>query len=302
MRLFAATICASLVFMTATPTRADPVHDAIEDYALYQNDVSLLLDLNIDSARVVNGALARITRNDPERVARGFIAYGALTAAQSPDFARGVERRLGAAGPAHVARVLGADPSYARREIGGASAAVRLILGAARADSARAAIAGGRFDGVARTSNAAWITSGERRRATLTSARLTPAARQRLRIGALEASPADEVGAFGGRGFWDALAGRDARPPRAGGAREQRGYSSVTNRMLTVGAMILAGADENAHVSMLLDEPLTAQCLEMQRLQLRQCLSVSVDAGERTFCLGRHGLTGPSACFSAMLQ
>ena len=74
--------------------------------------------------------------------------------------------------------------------------------------------------------------------------------------------------------------------------------------MLTVAAVVVADAAdrERTRVSALLDEPITQQCLTMQRLQLRQCLSVSVDAGERTYCLGRHGLTGPGSCFSAMAQ
>jgi hypothetical protein len=35
---------------------------------------------------------------------------------------------------------------------------------------------------------------------------------------------------------------------------------------------------------------------------LRQCLGASVDASERTYCLARHGLTGPGTCFSAMAR
>ena len=30
--------------------------------------------------------------------------------------------------------------------------------------------------------------------------------------------------------------------------------------------------------------------------------TVSVDASERTYCLGRHGLSGPGSCFSAMAR
>ena len=74
--------------------------------------------------------------------------------------------------------------------------------------------------------------------------------------------------------------------------------------MLTLGALVVVDAadSERSRVAALLDEPLTQQCLEMQRLQLRQCLSVSVDASERTYCLGRHGLSGPGSCFSAMVR
>jgi hypothetical protein len=289
----------SFVFAHATPARADAVHDALEAYALYQNDVSVLTDVDIDGARVINGALARVARHDPERVARGFIAYGALTAAQSPQFAAGVQRRLRIDRRGDFAAALRADPSHARREIAGASHALRLVLGAARDDSSRAIRAGARFDGIARNSETAWIASSERRGVTLASARLTPQMRDRLRFGASDQHAAN---AFGARGFWDTLAGREAMGGRGGGAREERTYTDVANRMLAVGALVVAEQAESARVSALLDEPITQQCLSMQRLQLRQCLSVSVNAGERTYCLGQHGLTGPGSCFAAMVR
>jgi hypothetical protein len=40
----------------------------------------------------------------------------------------------------------------------------------------------------------------------------------------------------------------------------------------------------------------------MQRLQLRQCVSVSVDPGERAYCLAMHGLNGPGSCFSNVVR
>jgi hypothetical protein len=128
--------------------------------------------------------------------------------------------------------------------------------------------------------------------------------RERLQVGALAARPMNNVDEFGGRRFWDSLAGREARAPRSRGRHEMRGYTDVTDRMLSVGALVVVGASdsERSRVGSLLDEPLTQQCLEMQRLQLRQCLSVSHDASERAYCLGRHGLSGPGSCFSAMVQ
>jgi hypothetical protein len=295
---------ASFALAHAAPARAERVHEALEAYALYQNDVSLLLDLEVDSAQAVNGALARLSRHDPARVSRGFIAYGALTAAQSPSFAAGVRRQMRADSRGDVLSLLRADTGYARREAPGSSQAIQLILSAASADSARASVAGGRYEQIARSSNADWIRSGERGAVTLASARLTPDMRDRLRVGALEARPLNDADAFGGGRFWDALAGRNANAPRARGGREHRAYANVTDRMLTIGALVVMGADdgERARVSSLLEEPITEQCLAMQRLQLRQCLSVSVDASERTYCLGRHGLAGPGACFSAMAQ
>jgi hypothetical protein len=295
-------LLASSALLYATPARADTAHDALEAYALYQNDVSALLDLEIDSAAAINAALTRLSRHDPARVSRGWIAYGALTAAQSPAFAAGIESRARELGRAPMLSLLRVDVSFARQSAGSARA-IQLILNAASADSARAASAGARYDRIAR--NAAWSTASERGSNLLrASARLTPAMRDRLRVGALDASPMEDGAQFGGRGFWDSLAGREARAPRARSRREDRLYADVTNRMLTLAALtVLDGADsERRSSAALLDEPLTRQCLAMQRLQLRQCLSVSVDTSERTYCLGRHGLAGPGSCFSAMAR
>lgn len=296
---------ASIALLHAAPACADPVHEALEAYALYQHDVGVLTDLDVDSAESINGALARLSRHDPVRVSRGYIAYGALTAAQSPSFAAGVQSRLRADGRAQVLSRLRGDVWSARQETDGANQAIQLILNAATADSARVTLAGARYDAMARSSTAPWMQSSDRSVGVIqASARLTPEMRQRLNVGALAARPLNDTGAFGGRGFWDALAGRSADAPRSRGREEDRNYQDVTNRMLTVAAFIVAGAAdaESRSVATLLDEPLTQQCMEMQRLQLRQCLSVSHDASERAYCLGRHGLSGPGDCFSAMAR
>lgn len=298
--MFAA--AASFALLCTAPAHADDVHDAVEAYALYQTDVSALLDSEIESGRDVDAALARLQRHDPNRVARGWIAYGALTAAQSPQFAAGVRRDLRDSGRAPMLSQLRGDLYYARRQPAGASQAVQLILTAASADSARVSQAGARYDSFARTTHAARRTGGETNLSG--RVRLSPEMRDRLRVTPVSSRPMSEIGDFGGRGFWDSLAGREARAPRTRGGREERDYASVTDHMLTLAAIVVADATraEQRRVSALLNEPLTQQCLHMQRLQLRQCLSVSVDTSERAYCLGRHALTETGGCFSAMVR
>ena len=295
---------ASFVLLCSAPARADTVHDALEAYALYQNDVSTLMDLDVDSPQAVETALARMSRHNPLRVSRGWIAYGALTAAQSPAFAAGVEARVRANGEAPVVRQLRSDVMYARRQPAGANQAIRLILSTASADGARAAQAGARYDSIAR-SNASWLRSPVRGgRRDRSGTRLPPNMREQLQVGALAAQPNRDADDFGGRRFWDALAGRDGRSPRGRGSRERNDYSSVTDHMLTVGALVVVGAadSERSRVAALLNEPLTQACLHMQQLQLRQCASVAHDTSERAYCLGRHGLTGPGGCFASMVR
>ena len=57
---------ASGALVSPAPAFADQVHDALSAYALYQNDVSALLDNDIANGRTVDAALARISRHNPQ--------------------------------------------------------------------------------------------------------------------------------------------------------------------------------------------------------------------------------------------
>ena len=288
---------ASLALVCSVSAYADPVHDALEAYALYQNDVSTLLDADING-RTVDAALARITRHNSDRVASGWIAYGALTAAQSPRFADAIQDRV-RDGRAPLLRALREDLTYARQQSG--APAVGLILDAASADNARLEFAGARYDRYARS--AAGMRGGTQSAGANLGGetRLSSEMLDRLRgAGRVQSASVD----YGSANYWDSLSGREGRSPRARGGREARDYASVTDHMLTLAALVVADAtnSERRRVSQLLDEPLTQQCMHMQRLQLRQCLSVSVDNGERAYCLAMHGLNGPGSCFSNVVR
>lgn len=287
---------ASLALLSPAPAFADAVSDALEAYALYQNDVSTLLDADINRGNV-DTALSRLQRHDSDRVARGWIAYGALTAAQSPRFAGAIRDRI-RSGRAPLLRALRDDVTYARQQQG--APAVQLILGAASADEARLELAGARYDRFARSADGMGRTnviSSELGGETRLSAEML----DRLRgAGRVRSTSAD----YGSATYWDDLSGREGRAARIRGGREQASYASVTDHMLTLAALVVADAttSERRRVNELLDEPLTQQCMHMQRLQLRQCLSVSIDAGERAYCLANHGLNGPGGCFSNVVR
>jgi len=286
----------SLLFLAAS-AQADPLHEAVDAYALYQNDVSNLLGVDIESGRTVDAALARILRHNAAEVARGWIAYSALTAAQSPQFAAGVQSQIRDLGRDGVLAALDDDIGYARRQ--NSTEAIALVLEAASADAARAGRAGDRYESFAREESHVQLVASVLE-VDIGAARLSPQMLERLHIGPLAGAPMRNPADFGGRGFWDALAGRNDRTETARPGPERGVYAPVTNHILTLAALAVADASDDDRVAALLNEPITRQCLEMQRLELRQCLSVSVDAGERAYCLGHHGLSGPGECFSAI--
>ena len=74
--------------------------------------------------------------------------------------------------------------------------------------------------------------------------------------------------------------------------------------MLTLAALIVVEAEtqERTRVAAMLDDEPSRECLEMQQLTFRQCASVAHDPNEDAYCLARHGLTGPAACFASIAR
>lgn len=298
----------TLTLLLAAPARGEPLHDAVDAYALFQNDVSALAALDVRDAEAMDAALALALRHDPEQLARGFIAYGALTAAQSPAFVAGVRSRVRAAGRAPVLRQLNRDSAYARRRPPGSAEAIALILRAAQGDSARMIAAGRRYsvhaDSLAYApSDSALRNARSARLRTLAPRTLDADAAQRVHPAVLGVDPLQDAEAFGGANFWDALTARAS--PRIDASlalRENTAQSARVNRMLTLAGLFIVDAGETPRAREMLHDPRLAECLQMEQLELRQCASVAASANEDGHCLARHGLTEPAACFAAIAR
>ena len=124
----------------------DPLHAALDPYAAYQSGVSASMDADITSVGAMDASLMRAAQYDPTALARGRLAYAALTAAQSRAFVAGVQSRVRAAGRAAVLRQLQRDPTYARRRPPGAAEASALVLASMAGDAARLRAAGAHYE------------------------------------------------------------------------------------------------------------------------------------------------------------
>lgn len=302
MRLIA--LAAALALWTNAARAQEPLHQALDAYALYQTDITALLDADISDTAALDAALDRTAHHDPARLMEGWLAYGALTAAQSPAWVNGVRSRVRAAGRSAVLRQLRRDMSYARRRPPGADEATQIVLRAMAADNARMNALAVRFEGLGNASDtSAWLrrTSAREESLRAPNARtLAPEITSRLRPTPLTAAPLTEATAFGGARFWDALGNRaspmtPALPWRAIPAREES-----LDRLFTLAALMVIGAtqSETARVTAALDDEPVRQCLAMQQLQLRQCASVTHEPNEDAFCLAQHGYAAPSACLA----
>jgi hypothetical protein len=312
MRLIA--FLASLVLpLAAWAQPADPLHAAVDGYVLLQSDITDLIEHRVSDADELTPALALAARHNPQRVASGWIAYGALTAAQSPAFVAGVRSRVRAAGRAPVLRQLRRDLAYARNRPPGSAEAIHLILASTAADTARMIAAGHRYSGIGeRFATSAPPADTARREQRNTEMRtlagvarvVAPDLAPRAHPAVLSATPLTSAEAFGGRRFWDALGNRASPTPPAFTWHENSAHAARVNRMLTLAALLIVGATDNetARVNELLNDRRLTECLEIEQLQLRQCTSVAASANEDAHCIARHGLTQPAACFAAIVS
>jgi hypothetical protein len=305
-------LAAGLLWATSARAQTDPLHRAVDSYALYQSDISDLLDADAGNYLALDSALERAARHDPPALARGWIAYGALTAVQSPAFVHGVQSRVRAAGRAAVLRQLRRDLTYARRRPPGSAEASRLVLAVIAADSARLGAAAQRYNHAARAFDLSTWTpptdaqrgAREQRLRRSSAGSLTLELAARLHVSALAATPVTDQAAFGGRRFWDELAGRTMRTPPTPPQRVRPSRQQTLDRMLSLAALFALGAtsQEMRRVEALLEDAPTRDCLALQQLQFRQCASVAHDPSEDAFCLARHGLAAPGQCFAAIAE
>ncbi|MGD9980794.1 MAG: hypothetical protein AB7H66_13635 [Hyphomonadaceae bacterium] len=294
---------AMLTWSAAAHAQTDPIHQALDPYALYQTDITAMLASDISDAAALDAALERTARHDPARLSAGWLAYGGLVAAQAPEWVAGVRSRVRAAGRAAVLRQLRRDLGYARRRPPGSAQATQLVLRALAADEARMRALAVRFEGLgAARDTSAWTRRSDARAERLRESdeRTLPAPiLSRLRPGPLTATPLTDSGAFGGVRFWDALSGRESPAPPTLPWRVDTAHTASLDRMFTLGALLVigAGGDDQARTRALNDEGVR-ECLAHQQLFLRQCAGVTHDPNEDAYCLARHGFTEPSRCLS----
>jgi hypothetical protein len=294
---------------------------ALNAYAAYQNDISELRSLRIANANELEAVIDRLSRHNRAEMTRGWIAYGASTAAQSPAFVQGVRDAAAYYGRDAVIWAVSVDPSYARGLRGGQEA-TRMMLDSANADSARIVDVAERYRELSyslqrqRWANAVAPQQRERvARVRALAVQGAPASAvpeayaPRLNVAMLSTSPTQDPTAFGGRRFWDALSGNAevtqvAATPASYEWRVNNTRGEAIDRMAAVAALEALDAKDThqSTISTLLADPRSRQCLEMSQLQLFQCMSAARFRYENTFCLSAHALRDVGQCIGDVAQ
>jgi hypothetical protein len=294
----------------------EPLAAAVQAYAAYQTDINALQTGNLAVADDLERALDRAAGVNREALTRGFIAYGALAAAQSPEFVREVRDLTRHYNRAAIIRGLVLDPGYAQRIKGGDDAA-RLALALARADGSRVFAVGERYKEMAyslqrqRWANAIAPAQPARvqRMKSLASGAATrnvaPEFAPRLVATPASLQPWSDPTVLGGINFWDgfraappATAAPMPAPARPMSLRVHEDRVQTLNRMTTLAALYALDAtkEPEAQADRLLAEGATNRCIELAQVQFYQCMSAARFRYENAFCLGEHALKDMGSC------
>jgi hypothetical protein len=223
---------------------------------------------------------------EPRQLLRGAIAYGAVAALQDPAFVEGVRKYAGDPDQRRtVAYEIMKDPAYAVGFSGSASAA-GLVIAALGQDGQRLLAAGKSVKQAAYdVQHAAWSKADvPGREARLALAKELSA---RPGLGEMQETARLQLAVTGGSPM--GLAGQAAGPP----------YTPLVIRSLAVAALAALGYADDASLAQvmpILGEPAAAQCLNMSKLNLYQCLAVAKPYYEDVFCLGVHVLIDTGHC------
>jgi hypothetical protein len=224
---------------------------------------------------------------EPQALLRGQIAYGALAALQEPEFVAGARKFV--ADPEQrrqVAYEIMKDPAYAVSLAGSAKAAGR-VMGALQDDGKKLVDLGVSVKQAAYDVQRQGWSKGE---VAGRDARLTLAKQLSSTPGLGEVGETARLqSAVAGGGQLGAAPPSEAAPP----------YTPVVVRSLAIAALAALGYADDAslgQVMPMLAEPTAANCLNMSKLNLYQCLAVAKPHYEDVFCLGVHALTDTGRC------
>ncbi len=288
-------------------TLAQPKDEALErtaaNYIRFREDVAAIEAMTFDNAKVTREAHRRLAAHDSSELSAGWVAYAALVAADTPEFANALKkemkkkkRRNELGGAKGLLSNLAQDPSYARK-LPGAKTAIAAVLSMTANDGARIAALGEAFKTQA---YAMQKTKWGKQRIAGSQERIKEASTYRRKRGAA-AAPTLARSTDGGaiapslasaNENWGANWGEDA----PASAMSEKNAQVIMDRVLNLAARYSTGALNSKVVSVYAKNNKSDRCLSMAKLTLDQCIAATRTPYEEAFCLGEHGLNDIATC------
>lgn len=286
-------------------TLAQPKETVLErraaDYVRFREDVAAIEAIPFNSAETTREAHRRLNAHNSAALSSGWVAYAALVAADTPEFAEALQKELGKkkdgrTGKDYLLSQIAMDPAYLRN-LKGADAALRNVLEMTAQDASRFHALGEAFK---QQAYAMQKTSWGKERIAASSVRLTDAEKfARSRPGstapALSAETSKGVTApslASAQGSW----ARDWGATGSARARVEPNAQVVLDRILNLAARYAVGGLNEKVAEVYAKNDRADQCLSMAALTLKQCIAATRAPYEEAFCLGEHGLNDVAGC------
>ena len=300
----------------------DSLTRAAAVYATYQMDVSRARDVPFSSGADIDVTLDSLGSQNADALTRGWLAYSALVAAQTPAFEESLGKAVAYYGPERIARGLTNDVRYANSFIG-ADRAVASALNSIAADARRINEGANVVKEQAYSlQSVGWakrrFTDPQGRAAQLKSAASIGRSVDGAMLDALSAPDLDStLSAANGaeRSIWDGvtISGRTLKVPTLGldglaaipVRKVSFGREPVADRIATLAALRAIGQSDIRDPSVIarvMTEDSTTNCLELAQLNLYQCVGAVHNQFEAPFCIGKHALEDVGQCFGGVTQ
>ena len=290
-------------------TLAQPKDTSLEkaaaDYVRFREDVAAIEAMPFDNANVTREAHRRLGAHNPGNIAGGWVAYAALVAADTPEFADALKKELDKRPNRRKGRLggrdgllsnLAQDPSFAR-QLPGADKAIAAVLSMTARDGARITALGEAFKTQA---YAMQKTKWGKQRISSSQERIKEAATYSQGRGAAAAPAFDRQAEDGviapslasATDEWSVDWGKAA----PAGRMSESNAEIIMDRVLNLAARYSTNSLNPKIVSVYAKNNKSQRCLELSKLTLDQCIAATRTPYEEAFCLGEHALKDIASC------
>ncbi|MEL7491152.1 MAG: hypothetical protein AAGJ73_10560 [Pseudomonadota bacterium] len=292
---------------TLTQPEITALEETAASYVRYRKDVAAIEATPIDNPSATREAHKRLAAHDPDALTAGWVAYAALVAADTPEFAAAIQKEVGGkkrkrrkrgalAGKDALYAKLSQDPTYPR-SLDGSKAAVDRVLAMTAQDANRFNKLGEAFKAQA---YAMQKTKWGKKRISAPSKRISEAndyASSRPAAAPPATSPAANDGVIApmlasANEHWDHNWGASG----ASGRLKNGNAQAVMDRVLNLATRYAMGGVNDKLVDVYAKNTKSQRCLSMAKLTLTQCIAATRTPYEEAFCLGEHGLNDIGNC------
>ncbi len=302
---------------TPDPASTRMLPSTAASYAEYQGNVTQVMSKELGSAAELNKHVQTFGSANVNQLSSGWISYGAILAAQNPEFAEEIRKVDAEYGRERVMLGFQNSPSYARTLKGG-EAALQAALTVNAHETARISSAGSfvkeqsysiqqlgwgksRASDPTKTVSTLRVASREDKPAGAAFQQAFSAPDLNTVLASLAASPTTA------QSIWDKVAVLTVSSPGNAfqtvspvvaapqGLKVRPGYDGTANRMLTLGAQHILSAEQTHPTQMRasMADPMSRDCLADAQQNFFGCVSAATHNDALAGCLAKHGLQIP---------